>query len=195
VPKEWYAGRLRALDLGAAGQEAKYREFERLWTKIGGRIFRVIRARVECLQDAEDLFQVVQVSTWIYFDAIRKHPVPFLYVRRVARTEVLKYSERTCKHKPVPLDSRSILNIPDDPSFQPDLLALQGQEAVRIADALSALSLESRQIVTLHYYDGLTYREIGAAMNLSIGQVASKMRIAIRALRLILKERRVNDEV
>lgn len=62
------------------------------------------------------------------------------------------------------------------------------EEKKRIEQALQKLPEEWRMVVVLRYTEGLTYEEIGEAMNCSIGTVASRLNRAHRQLAQSLAE-------
>lgn len=62
-----------------------------------------------------------------------------------------------------------------------------------IAEALSALSPEHREVVLLGYYRAATTREIAVELGIPEGTVKSRMHYALRALRLALQEKGVTQ--
>lgn len=52
-----------------------------------------------------------------------------------------------------------------------------------LAAALSALSDEQREVVLMRFVDGLTLKEIAAALSIPLGTVKSRLHLAIAALR------------
>lgn len=61
------------------------------------------------------------------------------------------------------------------------VLASLTREDVR--RALSDLSAEHRAVMLLHYFEGLSYKEIAETMGCSVGTVGSRLHYAIRRLR------------
>lgn len=59
--------------------------------------------------------------------------------------------------------------------------------AAGVRSALSALSEVQRTIVLLAYFDGLTHQEIAARLELPLGTVKSRLRLAMRRLRTELE--------
>lgn len=53
----------------------------------------------------------------------------------------------------------------------------------RLAGALEALSERERTVITFYYYQGLTLREIGRALNLTEGRISQILRRALLRLR------------
>ena len=65
-------------------------------------------------------------------------------------------------------------------------------DAVLLADALQALSVDHRSVLFDCYYRGNTAAQIAAARGLPPGTVRSRIHYALRALRLALQERGVS---
>ena len=74
----------------------------------------------------------------------------------------------------------------DDPEYadDSDLKALRLR--LQVQDALQLLEETSREIVVLHYFSGLSYREIGEALDLSVQSVHGRLQRARSKLALIL---------
>jgi RNA polymerase sigma-70 factor (ECF subfamily) len=59
-------------------------------------------------------------------------------------------------------------------------------EVERVEKALLTLPMEQREVVVLKMFEGLTFREIGAALGVSLNTVASRHRYALDKLRELL---------
>jgi RNA polymerase sigma-70 factor (ECF subfamily) len=74
--------------------------------------------------------------------------------------------------------------LPDDPEYADDpdlqLLRLQVQEALQLLEATS------REIVILHYFSGLSYQQIGQALDLSVQSVHGRLQRARSKLAQLL---------
>ncbi|GGF29272.1 sigma-70 family RNA polymerase sigma factor [Subtercola lobariae] len=64
-------------------------------------------------------------------------------------------------------------------------------QAWLVADALTELSREHREVLVQSYYGGKTVAEIGAELGIPDGTVKSRFHYALRALRLTLQEKGV----
>jgi RNA polymerase sigma-70 factor (ECF subfamily) len=62
-----------------------------------------------------------------------------------------------------------------------------------VEKALAALPLEQSQAIELAYFRGYTQVEIASIMNVPLGTVKSRLRLALERLRLILMEGEVGD--
>lgn len=58
----------------------------------------------------------------------------------------------------------------------------------RLVEALKSLKEQERLVATFYFYEGLTLKEIGQAMNLTEGRISQVLRRAIEKLRSILTE-------
>ncbi|HEV7146017.1 MAG TPA: sigma-70 family RNA polymerase sigma factor [Pedococcus sp.] len=60
-----------------------------------------------------------------------------------------------------------------------------------IADALTSLSHQHRQVIASAYYEGRSVAEIAAEMRIPEGTVKSRLHYGLRSLRLVLQEKGV----
>jgi len=107
------------------------------------------------------------------------------YVFKTARNEAFRLSARRsrsgqpgCTSEPEAWFCRPTTNASD---------ALEIAES--IAKGLSQLVMEQREVVELHIYSGLAFREIAELLDLPPGTVATRYRAAIAAMRQSLSPR------
>ena len=60
-----------------------------------------------------------------------------------------------------------------------------------IAEALSALSVEHRAVITAAYFEGRSVADIAARFRIPEGTVKSRLHYGLRTLKLILQEKGV----
>ena len=58
----------------------------------------------------------------------------------------------------------------------------------RLAEAIGALGEQERVVTTFYFYEGLTLREIGGALNLTEGRISQILHRALAKLREALSE-------
>ncbi len=81
-----------------------------------------------------------------------------------------------------------------DPSDQPDspptgeALAILNERRSRVRGALAALSAEQARIIELFYFEELPHSEIARILDLPLGTVKSRVRLAIQRLRAELED-------
>jgi RNA polymerase sigma-70 factor (ECF subfamily) len=123
------------------------------------------------LEDAKDAVQEAFVDAYRSlprFDTARRF-YPWLYV--LVRNRCFKTIERRR-----PTDSIEEIEILAAPP------GLSQEEGIALGKALSKLSAEEREIVTLKYTDGLSYNEIAEYMQIPRGTVMSRLFYARRHL-------------
>lgn len=83
---------------------------------------------------------------------------------------------------------------PDDPALVPepekpaDDVLYAGQRAAQVRDALAGLPEDQRRVVQLSFYEDLTHAEIAQRLDLPLGTVKSRIRLAFQRIRNSLGE-------
>jgi RNA polymerase sigma-70 factor, ECF subfamily len=85
------------------------------------------------------------------------------------------------------LSSEQAEAIPSDDMLPDDQVA-QLQRQVRVQTVLASLPKDQRQVVTLAFIDGLSHSEIAAQLNLPLGTVKSRIRLAYQKVRDALED-------
>jgi RNA polymerase sigma-70 factor (ECF subfamily) len=74
----------------------------------------------------------------------------------------------------------------DEKSPDPTKYATQQMQKTKIAEALTELRPEQRDVVVLAYYGGLTHSEIAKKLEQPLGTVKTRMRLALKKLREVM---------
>lgn len=132
-------------------------------------------------QRAEDIVQETLLRAWMHPEAISGRPVrPWLFA--VARNlAVDAHRARRARPPEVGEGALELLPVPDE--------ADRVLESWAVADALSALRPEHRQVLVETYYLGRSVAEAAMALGIPAGTVKSRTYYALRALKLALEER------
>ncbi|MBO6784609.1 MAG: sigma-70 family RNA polymerase sigma factor [Alphaproteobacteria bacterium] len=83
---------------------------------------------------------------------------------------------------------------PDDPALVPeappsaDAVVERKQDAERIRAALEELPEEQREVVRLSFFDDKTHTEISEALDIPLGTVKSRIRLAFGRIRNLLED-------
>jgi RNA polymerase sigma factor (sigma-70 family) len=134
---------------------------------------------------AEDLTQDVMETIWQkahLYDRSRSAAITWVFqIARNRRIDVKRRSRECC----VPEDDFSAI---PDPALgcDDDLDARQRQEYVR--SALSALPQEQLALVKLAFFEGLSHSAIAQRLNIPLGTVKSRLRLACGRLQRLLAE-------
>lgn len=160
-------------------------------TLAGGVVHRLYATAVLILRDhalAEDAVQETIVRAWRGLPSLRDPERFDAWLRRllmnVCRDESRRQRARVAEIPLLPFHEPAI----GDPSE-----ALVDHEALE--RAFRRLSDEHRTVVVLHYYDGLSQREVADATGLPLGTVKSRLFHATRALRAALEADARSEDV
>jgi RNA polymerase sigma factor (sigma-70 family) len=89
----------------------------------------------------------------------------------------------------------------DDVAYQleanddtPEQAVVKGLQAGRVRAALAELPGEQQQVILLAYYQGYTQRQIADSLNLPLGTVKTRVRLAMEKLRALLAEEQTDPE-
>ena len=132
-------------------------------------------------QRAEDIVQETLLRAWMHPEAISERPArPWLFA--VARNlAVDAHRARRARPPEVAEGALEVLPVPDE--------ADRVLESWAVADALSALRPEHRQVLVETYYLGRSVAEASLVLGIPAGTVKSRTFYALRALKLALEER------
>ena len=78
--------------------------------------------------------------------------------------------------------------VADHSATDPASAAEAAEVRARLVRAIAALNEQERVVTTLDYYEGLTLREIGSALNLTEGRISQILRQALLRLRRAVAE-------
>ena len=174
--REQMAGCLRAI------ARNKDREaFETLFKFYAPRLKAVLIKAGAGMQEAEEVMQEAMVLVWRkaeQFDPGKASPSTWIYtIARNRRIDLLRREKRA------PLD-------PEDPFFQnisaqPDgeQLYTESERAQIIREYLKTLPEEQLLLVQKAFYGEMTHQAIAGELNIPLGTVKSRLRIAMRRLR------------
>ena len=76
----------------------------------------------------------------------------------------------------------------DDPGAPPDAVVDAGQVEAHVRRAIRELSPEQLQVVVLSFFESRPHAEIAALLQLPLGTVKSRLRLAFKRLRALLDE-------
>ena len=156
--------------------------FEQLYEFFIDRIYRFLLYRVGDSHLAEDLTSTVFMKAWQSIDRYQERGVPFgSWLYKIARNVVADHF-RTDRGD-VSLDGVAmVLPVGVDPSDSVEKRFTQKQ----IRQALGSLKRDQRQVIILHFFDGLTYSAVAEVMGKREGAIRTIQYRALRSLRSVL---------
>jgi RNA polymerase sigma-70 factor (ECF subfamily) len=135
-------------------------------------------------QDALDVSQAAFIKAYRnlkHFDT-RRSFFPWFY--RIQRNLCLDHIRRIRRRREVPLTEAL--------EFIDDSVDYETRQSLR--RAIDGLSADHREIIVLHYFEGLSYKEIAALLGKPMGTVMSALHSARKQLRKALKGERQGSE-
>ena len=159
--------------------------FSRLFAHYAPRIKSYLMRQGANQASAEELSQEAMVSVWRKadrFDPTKASAGTWIFtVARNLRIDALRKERRPNFD-------------PEDPAFvpeaetSPDRAVEVGETQVKIKAAIAELPEEQAEVIRLSFYQDKPHGEIAEELDLPLGTVKSRLRLAMRRLRLALGE-------
>lgn len=153
-----------------------------------GIVYAVGLAHLRHPEEAEDLTQEVMLRAYLLIDELRSVAAFAPWICRIARNLAIdwqrlgKVKNRLAPH--VPLET-----VPVEPeSHVPDARQQVGarQTNAILMEHIQKLPVHLREVVLLHFMEGLTQAEVGEVLGISQGAVSSRINTALKKLRSVL---------
>ena len=134
---------------------------------------------------AEEVVQEVMLKVWnraVTFDVSKASATTWIYtLARNCRIDLLRRKFRLREE----VDVDELWDIGTDPDdLEND--ASQRRAEVDVRESLKTLPAEQRQIVTKVYMEGKSHSEVAEELNLPLGTVKSRLRLAMSKLKVML---------
>ncbi|MBD0365258.1 MAG: sigma-70 family RNA polymerase sigma factor [Flavisolibacter sp.] len=159
-----------------------YCAFTHLYNGYAPALFNVICRYTKNESRSEDILQEVFCKIWQHielYDASKGRL--FTWLLNITRNTAIDWT-RSNKYKE---DQRTFaFHDSDGGSFCP----YHFFEAKDIRKVISSMSYQHRNIIELTYFYGFTHKQIAELLQLSLGTVKSKIRIAAKQLRVVLAD-------
>lgn len=134
---------------------------------------------------AEELAQEVMVTVWRkagYYD--RRQASVSTWIFRIARNRRIDALRRDNKGE---LDPNEPLLLPEEETPPDDAVSAQQREA-HVRAAMADLPAQHIELLKLAFFEGLSHSEIAARLDMPLGTVKSRLRLAFQRLRITLAE-------
>ena len=160
--------------------------FDRLVAERTGEVYALLCRLTEDAEEARDLTQetflsafrhVAQfrgdsdVRTWLYRIAVNQARNRWRWWRRRRRDATVSLDAPAAPGSDAPLSAR----LSDAGAADPEQSALRRERERALQSALGSLSRPYREAVVLRDVEGLSYEEVAAALEISVGTVKSRL--------------------
>lgn len=159
--------------------------FTLLYQRYAGRIKGMVIKSGASAGEAEEAAQEAMLAVWRraeqYDPAKAGAPTWIFTIARNRRIDMIRRAQR-----PEP-DQNDPLFVPDPPE-QPDRAVSAAERDAAVRGAVAELTEAQREVMRLAYFTGLSQQEIAARLDVPLGTVKSRMRLAGDRLRGVLGE-------
>ncbi len=133
-------------------------------------------------QDAEDVAQETFLAAYRHLGSYDEHRTFKTWLLSIVHHRCVDFLRRRRRH--VPLDER--LAAKQDIEAE----AVAGERAERVQQLLQRLSPDDRAVITLRYWEGMSYREMAAVLGVTESSVRNRL---YRARRFLAEHLEVED--
>lgn len=154
-------------------------EKNKIYTDFHKKVTRYVTGKIPNPQDAEDLVSCVFLKIFQKLDTFDESKASLsTWIFTITRNTVYDFYGTRKDFSELPED------IADDGEIDENLLNEEMLE--QLAEALESLDERSRDLIILHYYDGLTLKEIADRMQMSYPNAKVIHKKALRSLKAVL---------
>ena len=148
------------------------------------RVYRYLYFRIGNRTDAEDLSEVVFLKAWEAMPRFRWQGRPFIaWLFRLAHNVLVDHLRSRRPTTSIHDEERPL----DLPSEVAESELARGIDAVMLANAISQLTPEQQQVITLKFIDGMDNPEIANLMDKREGAIRALQLRALLSLRRVLE--------
>ncbi|MBR5479424.1 MAG: sigma-70 family RNA polymerase sigma factor [Clostridia bacterium] len=158
--------------------------FETLYDKYSGKVYGYALRMTENTEDALDLAQEVFIRVYKSLAFFKGDSSFSTWLYSIASNVCIDFNRSKNRKKTAPLDEA--LSIPDLKTPENEFEKKEFTQA--IADAISSLPFDMREVIVLREINGLSYIEIADALDLEVGTVKSRISRGREKLCSILKD-------
>ncbi len=160
--------------------------FERLYEQTSSLLYTLVLRIVGTPSDAADLLQEVYLEAWrkaSNYDTARGTPTAWLVT--LARSRAIDWVRALAargKGVTASLDDTPASDLVAQDADALDIRAANERQALVLA-SLKTLPPVQRQVIALAFYEGLTHAEISERLNVPLGTIKTRIRLAMEKLR------------
>lgn len=133
--------------------------------------------------DAQDVVQDACIRAFRAFDQFRGGDAR-AWLLTIVRNVSLSWN----KSRKGTLELDDDLQEPGDDQLDPQAILLRAADVQRVREAIEQLPVDLRSVIVLREMEGLSYKQIAAAMEMPIGTVMSRLARARQRLGVMLAE-------
>jgi RNA polymerase sigma-70 factor (ECF subfamily) len=136
------------------------------------RVFALVHGIVRDAHEVEDVAQEVFLKVYTRIAAFDERSQFYTWLYRVAVNAAKDHVKKRVRRPAVPLDEADAL---PGGAENPSAGAARSETRRLVREAIDALPLKYREVLALRELEGLSYEEIAAVLDISIGTVESRL--------------------
>lgn len=185
VTKKPGSGERLAENLTAVAASSDHAAFAHLYTHYAPKVKTLAMRMGLSASCADEIAQESLLTVWrqaAKYDSARAAVSTWVYT--IARNAIIDRIRRN-RHATVPVIEAMALSIPDEHA---DLRIDKERRAQHLRAALAELPDEQAEVLRIFYFDGMSHGQIAQHLDLPLGTVKSRIRLAIARLRSALED-------
>ena len=151
-----------------------------------GAIYRFLCRMCRNAHWAEDLTQETFAAAWSRLDSFNGTASLATWLHRIAYCKFIDAHRR--RQRSAPIDPGMSIDSLSGAGPGPEEATLACEESERIHAALARVDATDREVIVLHYFQGFSFREMAAVLNIQIGLAKWRTSQALTKLRKLLGE-------
>ena len=175
--------------------------FEPLVTANKDQIYWLALRMLENEDDASDAAQEAFIKAYTSLGSFRRESRFSVWLYQMAKNICKDYLRRRKRHPVIHLQGEDNDNedgeieVPDE-RYSPEKLALRAENVQAVREAIAALPEDCREILVMREIGGLSYDELGKALELESGTVKSRLNRARKKLyALLVQSGNISDDL
>lgn len=142
--------------------------------KYQQRLYSIVRRKVVCHEDADDVLQNVFLKIFRHIDKFEMRSELFTWMYRIAGNEVINHHKQLSRIKTVELDKQDVKHA--DSYLNTDKLESSLESVV------SHLPERQQMVFRMRYFDELSYRQIAQLLQVSEGALKASFHHAVKKI-------------
>lgn len=163
--------------------------FDALFLEMWGTVYYLVRKQVRDSEDAADITQEVFVTVIKEIHTLKNNFAFNSWLYRIVLNACNTYLSGKKKADVVYLEELDHDLFENNKDFLPEELLSDVEASEAVLDMVSELPDEQRQAILLHYYSGLSAKEIADVMETTENAIHKKLSRARASIKTIVEER------
>lgn len=164
------------------------KDLEKIFQQHKDTVFKTAYLIVGSVQEAEDILQEVFLKVYKSasgFDPQKGSMRTWLHRITVNQCISEKRKRRELSYSSEEMEERGV-ELADKSNELPEDMAIKTEEVANLWHAIKSMDVKQRAVLTLRYFEGLSYSEIARTLDVPLGTVKSRLNVAIKNLRRLM---------